>query len=328
LARSEASARHRELLAALVLLAALAALPLAARSVAVQNILILTLLFAALSQAWNILGGYCGQVSLGHALYFGLGAYVSTLLLTWWGIAPWFGMAAGGLLAATLAMLVGWPCFRLRGHYYVIATIVIAEAGLLLVQSWDWVGGTLGIYIPLGPGDSWTMLQFQTSKLPFFYLALGLVAVLWLITWAIDGGRWGHYWRAVKDDAEAAKSLGVRIFPTKLAAAALSGFFTGVGGAFYAQYVSYIDPESVMNFQLSLLMTLPAVLGGLGTLWGPLLGAAILIPMSELTRSHLGGSGQGIDLIVYGGLILAVSLLKPAGLVGWIAELAAARRRA
>lgn len=309
------SLRQRHLAAGAALMVILGLLPLGISSTTILNILILTLLYAGLSQAWNILGGYCGQVSLGNALYFGIGAYSSTLLLTHLGISPWLGMLVGGSLAAGLALLVGWPLFRLKGHYFVIATIVIAEGALLLFQSWDWVGGTLGIYIPFN-GDSWSMLQFQTAKLPFYYVALGYAAILWAVTFVIDGGRLGHYWRAVKDNAEAAQSLGVKIFPSKLKAVAISAFFTGVGGSFYAQFVSYIDPESVMNFQISLLMTLPAVLGGLGTLWGPLVGAAVLIPISELTRSYLGGGGQGIDLIFYGALIMVIALLKPEGIVG------------
>lgn len=323
---SRLSLRQRQLAAAAVLLVVLVALPHGIGSVTILNILILTLLYAGLSQAWNILGGYCGQVSLGHALYFGIGAYSSTQLLIKWQLSPWIGMGVGGILAAALALLVGWPLFRLKGHYFVIATIVIAEGALLLFQSWEWVGGTLGIYIPF-LGDSWSMLQFKTAKLPFYYVALVYAALLWVVTFLIDGGRLGHYWRAVKDNAEAAQSLGVRIFPSKLAAAAISAFFTGIGGSFYAQFVSYIDPESVMNFQLSLLMTLPAVLGGLGTLWGPLVGAAVLIPISELTRSYLGGSGQGIDLIFYGSLIMVISLLKPEGIVGIWNDLVLRRSR-
>jgi branched-chain amino acid transport system permease protein len=312
--------RRRHLAAGAVLMVFLLLLPLGISSVTILNILILTLLYAGLSQAWNILGGYCGQISLGNALYFGIGAYTSTLLLTHLGASPWFGMVIGGSLAAALALLIGWPLFRLKGHYFVIATIVIAEGALLLFQSWPWVGGTLGIYIPF-LGDSWVMLQFQTAKLPFYYVALGYAAILWLVTYTIDGGRLGHYWRAVKDNADAAQSLGVGIFASKMQAVAISAFFTGVGGAFYAQFVSYIDPESVMNFQISLLMTLPAVLGGLGTLWGPIVGAAVLIPISELTRSYIGGSGQGLDLIFYGSIIMVIALVKPEGIVGLWADI-------
>ncbi|MDB5589530.1 branched-chain amino acid ABC transporter permease [Enterovirga sp.] len=306
--------RRNELLFFGAVVLALAALPLAVRDVYAQNVIVLTLMYAALSQSWNILGGYCGQISLGHALYFGIGAYTTSLLYTKAGILPWFGMLAGGLLAAALALALGYQLFRLAGHYFSIATIVIAEAGLLLVHNWDWAGAATGIQWPYVP-DSWATFQFGRDKLPYIYFALGLFVVTWLVTFLIEGSRWGYWWRAVKDNADAAQSLGVMIFKSKMAAAAVSAFFTAVGGSFYAAFVSYIDPESVMAFQFSLLMALPAVLGGIGTLWGPALGAAILIPMTEVTRSYLGGSGRGIDLIVYGALIMVVALARPQGLV-------------
>lgn len=145
-------------------------------------------------------------------------------------------------------------------------------------------------------------------------VALAYAALAWAVAWLVEGGRWGFSWRAVRDDVVAARSLGVRVFPSKMAAAAISGGLTGVGGAIYAQYVGYIDPDSILAGHQSILIALPAVLGGVGTLWGPLVGAAILIPLSELTRSYLGGSGQGIDLMINGGLIVVVSLARPAGL--------------
>ena len=294
---------------------AVALLPFAMEDVYVQNILILTLMYAALSQSWNILSGYCGQISLGHALYFGLGAYTMAILFTKFGVLPWFGMLAGGALSALVAMALGYPCFRLRGHYFVIATIVIAETALLLFLNWDWAGAATGINIPV-QDDSWLTFQFARSKLPYFYFALAFACVTWLVTWALEGSKWGYWWRAVKDNPDAAESLGVVVFHSKMMAAVVSAFFTAVGGAFYAQFVSYIDPDSVMSFQFSLLMALPAVLGGIGTLWGPAVGAAILIPLTELTRSYMGGTGRGIDLILYGGMIVIIALARPEGLVG------------
>jgi branched-chain amino acid transport system permease protein len=302
--------RRRELLLAACLAAAAAIVPLFVKDVYVQNIMILTLMYAALSQSWNILSGYCGQISLGHALYFGLGAYTTALLFTKFGVLPWFGMVAGGLISALIAMALGYPCFRLRGHYF-----VIAEIALLLFQNWEWAGAALGIDIPVRR-DSWITFQFTRSKLPYFYFALGLAAVAWFVTWWLEDSKWGFWWRAVKDNPDAAESLGVVVFNSKMGAAAVSAFLVAVGGGFYAQFVSYIDPESVMGFQFSLLMALPAVLGGIGTLWGPMLGAVILIPLTELTRSFIGGSGRGVDLIVYGTLIVLISLARPQGLVG------------
>jgi branched-chain amino acid transport system permease protein len=300
---------------AVLIAVALALLPFVAEDVYVQNILILTLMYAALSQSWNILSGYCGQISLGHALYFGLGAYTTAILFTKFGVLPWFGMLAGGALSALVAMALGYPCFRLRGHYFVIATIVIAETALLLFLNWDWAGAATGINIPV-QDDSWLTFQFARSKLPYFYFALAFACVTWLVTWAIEDSKWGYWWRAVKDNPDAAESLGVVVFHSKMAAAAVSAFFTAVGGAFYAQFVSYIDPDSVLSFQFSLLMALPAVLGGIGTLWGPAVGAAILIPLTELTRSYMGGTGRGIDLILYGAMIVVIALARPEGLVG------------
>jgi branched-chain amino acid transport system permease protein len=306
--------RRRELWIGLVLLIVLIVLPLPIHDVYTRNLIIISILYAGLAQGWNILGGYCGQISLGHALYFGIGGYVSTLLFTQAGIPPTLGMFAAGIVAALAALLVGWPCFRLSGHYYAIATVVVGEIGYLLFLNWDFVGGASGVYVPF-KGESWIALQFRTQKLPYHYAMLAYAAVAWLTAWWVEGSRWGFSWRAVKDDVIAARSLGVRIFPSKMLAAGISGFFTGVGGAIFAQYVGYIDPDSMMNGQLSILIALPAVLGGVGTLWGPVLGAAVLIPMSELSRSYLGGSGRGVDLMLYGLLIVVVALARPQGLV-------------
>jgi branched-chain amino acid transport system permease protein len=312
---SFAQRRRRDLIVAACLAGIAALVPLVVKDVYVQNIMVLTLMYAALAQSWNILGGYCGQISLGHALYFGLGAYTTTLLFTKFGVLPWFGMLGGGLISALIALALGYPCFRLRGHYFVIATIVIAEIAYLLFLNWDWAGAALGIDVPVR-GDSWATFQFTRSKLPFYYFALVFCCVAWLVTWWLEDSKWGYWWRAVKDNPDAAESLGVVVFNSKMGAAAVSAFMTAIGGAFYAQFVSYIDPESVMSFHFSLLMALPAVLGGIGTLWGPVLGAVILIPLTELTRSFIGGSGRGVDLILYGAVIVLISLARPEGLIG------------
>ncbi len=305
--------RRNELAGGAVVLVLLAILPLPIHDAYTRNLIILTVLYAGLAQAWNILSGYCGQISLGHGLYFGIGAYVSTAMLVSAGISPLLGMVAAGIVGAAVSLLVGWPCFRLSGHYYAIATVVVAQIGYLLFLNWDWVGAASGLYVPF-TGENWSMLSFRTTKLPFHYLALAFAAVTWAAAWLIEGSRWGYSWRAVRDDVTAARSLAVRVFPSKMAAAAISGFLTSMGGAIYAQYVGYIDPDSVLAASFSILIALPAVLGGVGTLWGPLLGAAVLIPVSEVSRSYLGGAG-GVDLMIYGGLIVAVALLRPTGLV-------------
>ena len=306
--------RRQELMVAGGLLVVAIVAPLFIKDVTALNVIILSLLFAGLSQAWNILGGYCGQISLGHALYFGMGSYVSTLLYVHGAIPPSIGMFAGAAVGGLAALLVGWPCFRLSGHYYAIATVVVGEIGYLLFLNWDYVGGATGVYIPIAR-PSLVNLQFGKDKLPYLYVVLAFCAATWLAAWLIEGSRWGYAWRAVKDDMVAARSLGVNIFSSKMAAAAISGAFTGLGGAIYGLYVGYIDPDSVMAGHFSILIALPAVLGGVGTLWGPILGAALLIPMKELSSSYLGGSGRGVDLMLYGAMIVVVALVQPQGVV-------------
>jgi branched-chain amino acid transport system permease protein len=308
--------RRRELWLGFVVLVVLAALPFGVGNAYLRGLIVLTLLYAGLSQAWNILGGYCGQISLGHALYFGIGAYTSTLLFTRLGISPLLGMFAGGGLAGFAAFLVGLPCFRLSGHYYAIATLVIGMMAALLAANWDFINAAQGITIPFH-GESWANLAFRTAILPFHYVMLAYAALIWFVAWLIEGSRWGFSWRAVKDDVAAARSLGVSIYPSKLAAAAISGAATGIGGALYAQYIGFIDPDSTLDLSLSVLIALPAVVGGIGTLWGPLLGAAVLIPVQQLSVAWLGSAAGGIDLMVYGALIMALALARPEGLVSF-----------
>ncbi len=306
--------RRTERLLGLVLLVLAALLPLVVTGQYSRGLIVLILLYAGLSQGWNVLGGYCGQISLGHALYFGIGAYTSSILFTRYGVPATIGLFPGAALAALAALLVGWPCFRLSGHYYAIATLVFGLIAALLMQNWDFVNAAMGITIPFRT-ESWLNLEFRTSILPFHYAMLTYAAVAWLIAYLVEGSRWGYYWRAVKDDPEAARSLGVRVFPSKMAAAAISGAITAIGGSLYAQYVGFIDPESTFGLPLSVLIALPAVVGGVGTLWGPLLGAAVLIPVQQLSVAWFGAAGGGVELMIYGALIVILALARPQGLV-------------
>lgn len=312
--RRFAHSRRLDLFIAFLVFGALCFVPFVVRDVYMMNVVILTILFAFAAQSWNILGGYCGQVSLGHGLYFGIGAYATFVLLSKFGISPWIGIPAGGLLSALIAYIISWPFARMKGHYYTIATIVVAETGLVLITNWEFVGGALGIQLPYGP-DSWATLQFGRSKGPYFYVALSLAMAAWLICWMIEDSRAGYWWRAVTSNPEAAQSLGVNVLRSKMAASAVSGALTAVAGGIYGMFVSYIDPASVMGFHVSLLIALPSVLGGIGTLWGPALGALILIPIGEVTRSYAGGTGSGLNLMIYGVLLMGISLLRPEGLI-------------
>ena len=278
-----------------------------------RRLMILIFLYAMLGQAWNILGGFAGQVSLGHAAFFGVGAYTSTMMLMQLGITPWLGMIAGGLVAVVLSQLIGYPSFRLKGHYFVIATIVLAEIVHILFTNWRAVGGAVGLTLPLLP-ESFINLQFHANNVPYYYISLGLLAIIMGIAYLITKTKPGYYFRSIKDEPDAARSLGISITYYKMFAMAVSAFFTGVGGAFYAQYVLYIDPDSVFSFMLSVLIMLILVLGGIGTLWGPVVGAFILIPLSEFTRVYLSGGGGALDLVVYGALIMLVAIFEPRGI--------------
>jgi branched-chain amino acid transport system permease protein len=301
--------------AAVLLLAGILAFPLVVTRPFPRHVMIMVFLYAMLAQAWNILAGYCGQISLGHAVFFGTGAYTSTMLVTLFGLSPWIGMLAGAGLAVLLSQIIGYPVFKLRGHYFAIATIAVGEIVQTLVINWDWVGGARGLFVPIKRPDSLWNLQFHQERQAYYYIALGLVLLAFGLTYRLTRARTGYYFRAIREDQDAAASLGIPVAREKHRAMALSAGLTALGGTFYAQYVLFIDPESVLPLSLSILVCLVAVLGGVGTLWGPLVGAAILIPLSEWTRVTLGGTGKAIDLLVYGALIMLISVVQPGGIM-------------
>ena len=289
-----------------------------------RHVMIMIFLYGALATAWNILAGYCGQISLGHAVYFGLGAYASTLLVREAALTPWLGMLAGAALAVIVSQAIGYPVFRLRGHYFAIATIGFGEIVQTIVLNWDRVGGARGLFVPIKRPDNLLNFQFHESKAYYYYIALGLLVLALGATRWIERSRRGYYFRAIREDQDAAASLGVPVAREKHAAMAVSAALTALGGTFWAQYVLFIDPESVFPLSLSILICLVAVLGGVGSLWGPLLGAAVLVPLSEGTRVLLGGTGKALDLVIYGVLIMLIAVFQPAGLIGLGREL---RRR-
>jgi len=300
----------------LALLAAALAFPAAVTLPFPRHVLIMIFLYGSLAVAWNILAGYCGQISLGHAAFFGIGAYTSTLLGARAGLSPWVGMAAGAALAVLFSQAIAFPVFRLRGHYFAIATIAVGEIVQTLVINWDWAGGARGVFVPIKRPDSLWNFQFHESKALYYYVALGLLLLGLGVTRWLERSRHGYYFRAVREDQDAAASLGVNVAREKHRAIAVSAALTALGGTFYAQYIFFIDPESVLPLSLSILICLVAVLGGVGTLWGPVVGAAVLVPLSEYTRVWLGGTGKALDLVIYGALIMLISVLQPGGLVG------------
>jgi branched-chain amino acid transport system permease protein len=280
-----------------------------------RDLAIKVLLFAMLAQAWNILAGYCGQVSLGHAVFFGTGAYTSSALQMAFGVNPWLGMVIGVVLAVALSQVIGYPCFRLRGHYFAIATIAIGEIIHTLAINWEFIGGARGLTLPIRQ-DSLAAFQFHGTKYLYYYIILTLMAFCFYVTWRIERARLGYYLKAVREDAGAAQSVGISVTKYKLIAMAISAGFMAAGGTFYAQYLLYLDPDSVFPLSLSILVCLLTVVGGTGTLWGPLVGSALMLPLSEFTRIKWGGTGSAVDLLIYGALLTTMAVFQPAGLVG------------
>lgn len=302
----------------LVLLAVavvLLALPVVIQQPFVQRMLILILLWSVLGLAWNIIGGYAGQVSLGHAIFFGLGAYTSTLLLTKFDVSPWIGMFAGVGVATVVAAVIGWPSFRLAGHYFAIATIAAGEIFAVMFRNWTWAGGAVGIYLPIIRGDRLVNFQFHANKQGYYYIVLAMLAAVMLTTYLIERSRMGYYLKAIREDPDAARSVGIDITRYKLYAMVISAAFTALAGTFYAQFVLYISANTVFALTLSIQMCLVAILGGTGTLVGPIIGAAVLIPMAEYTRVYLGGRAGGLHLVIYGLLIMLISIYQPGGLM-------------
>lgn len=283
-----------------------------------QHVLILTLVFATLGSAWNIIGGYAGQVSFGNAIFFAVGGYTSSIMFVKLGISPWIGMIVGGILAALLGALIGFPCFRLRSFYFTIATIALLQIIEALATKFELIGGATGLLIPL-MDDGLSIMQFS-SKLPYYYIILGILIATILVVSHISRTKIGYYLRAIKMNQEAAESLGIDVQKYKLIAFTICAFITAVTGTFYAQYLSYLEPSDIITVDLSLLMALVAVFGGVETVWGPIIGAVILIPLSEYSRSLLGGTGSGIHLIVYGMLVLIMALYQPYGMIGIISD--------
>jgi branched-chain amino acid transport system permease protein len=272
-----------------------------------------TFLLAAISaSAWNIIGGYAGQVSVGHSMFFGLGAYAPLLFYSWWGWPPIAGIPVGVALSVGLAVVVGMPTFRLTGHYFSMATIAVAELIRIFFGTWDLVGAAIGLQGP-AVGRGWWDLTFR-SELPYYYIFLAVLACLLLITAFIERRRFGFYLRSIKASERAARSLGVSVRRTKMQALALSAAFTSVAGSLYVIKTGFIDPDSAFGILISVQMVIVAALGGAGTLFGPLVGALILVPLQTATNSWFGGGGSGLTYILYGGIIVVIARFEPGGL--------------
>jgi branched-chain amino acid transport system permease protein len=276
------------------------------------HIVVMMFIFMMLGGAWNILSGYAGQLSLGHAAFFGTGAYVSTLLVNAYGISPWITLWIGGAAALLLSLPVGFICFRLQGPYFTIATIGLAEALRLLVLHFrEITNGAQGLTVPFRGSAPWH-LQFD-SKLPYYYVAMALAISVLLVTRRMERSRLGHYLVAIGQNQDAAEALGIDSAQAKRRALALSAFLTGVGGVFYAQYTYVIHPDGAFGLGHSIQIALVAIVGGVGTILGPAIGAAIMEFFIQSTQIVFAGQYPGLELMVYGGLLVTVILWQPRG---------------
>ena len=302
-----------------VLVVAALALPLFVSGAFATDIFIRILLFAFIGVAWNLMGGYAKQLSLGHAAFFGLGAYTSTILLIRYGISPWIGMLAGGVVAMLASLPIGALCFRLRGPYFAIATIATAQVLMLLFLKFrDFAWGAEGTTMP-NLGDAPLMMQFD-GKAPYYYIALALLMIGLVITYLIERSWMGYYLVAVGEDEDAAEAIGVDAPRIKRNVYLISAFLTALAGTFYVQYIYFIDPNTAFSFNVSVEAALVSIVGGIGTLWGPVVGTVLLESTSALLQSWLGGGHGGVQLTIYSLLLIAVILIRPNGLIGVFAE--------
>jgi branched-chain amino acid transport system permease protein len=302
------------------LLAVAVLLPQVISSAFALDIFIRVLLFAFIGVAWNLMGGYAKQLSLGHAAYFGLGAYTSTILLIRFGITPWIGILAGGVVAMLASLPIGALCFRLRGPYFAIATIATAQVLMLLFLKFrDFAWGAEGTTLP-NFGDAPLMMQFD-SKAAYYYIALAMLMLGLAITYAIERSWMGYYLIAVGEDEDAAEAIGVDALRIKRNIYLISAFLTALGGTFYVQYIYFIDPNTAFSFNVSVEAALVSIVGGIGTLWGPVVGTVLLEATSALLQSWLGSGHGGVQLTVYSLILIAVILWQPAGLIGIFTDL-------
>jgi len=291
-------------------------LPLIIQSNYFLHILIMILFFGYLASCWNILGGFIGLHSVGHSLFVGCGAYVSTLLFMKWGLTPWVGMFAGGLLAVAFGLFIGYLCFRfgLKGPFFLLATFAFAEIAKVMVMNVQWLGGSSGLSVPL-QGNAPYLFQF-TEKKYYYYLILAMLGfVLWLSR-VILQRKVGFYFRAIRENQDGAQAVGIYLMRYKLLAIGLSAFLSALGGTFFAQYILFFDPSAILGVHFSIEIMIYPIVGGIGTILGPIAGSFLLVPVSEILRSTMGGTFQGVYLVAYGLILVFAVRFMPGGIVG------------
>jgi branched-chain amino acid transport system permease protein len=284
-----------------------------------QDVTVLSFLFAGLALAWNIAGGYAGLISFGHAAFFGIGAYASTILFQTYNVTPWFGIFVGAAAAALAGAVLSLICARLKGPFFILSSLAFAEVVRILALNWSAItGGPEGMSIPPMADPANMVLG---SKAAYEGLMLVYLIAAYAITRWLEASRFGFYLFAVRDNDEAAAAAGVNPLLVRSAAMALSAALTGAGGTLFAQYFLYLDPTYVISPELSFQFALLSAVGGLGTAVGPILGSFLITPLSELLRSSLGNAAAGLHLVIYSVGLIVVMLYFPSGIAGALEKL-------
>ena len=298
----------------IILLAIMFIVPVVMGTAFWTNLFVLLFVFAALATAWNIVGGYAGQLSLGHAVFYGIGGYTATLLTANFGITPWIGMIAGALISGVVAVVISYPTLRLKGPFFALSTIAILEVvRLLVIHEESWTGGSSGISLPLNIG--WTWIVFR-DKINYVIIAFVIFLLVLWASWFIRKSRTGHYLIAIREREDAARAVGVHTVNMKILAAVVSAMLTSVIGTFHITYLTFVDPGSAFSLELSIQIAMFALIGGLGTVAGPIAGTFLVLPIAELARGWLSALGNGMHGVVYGVILVAVVLTIPRGLAG------------
>ncbi|MGE0035551.1 MAG: branched-chain amino acid ABC transporter permease [Xanthobacteraceae bacterium] len=306
----------------LIICIALVAMPMAPN---LRDVVVLTFLYAGLALAWNIAGGYAGLISFGHAAFFGIGAYTSTILLVNGGVTPWIGLWIGAFTCATAGAVLAVICARLKGPFFILSTLAAAEVVRIAALNWaSLTGGPEGLSIL--PVPNVANMVFA-SKTVYAALMLGFLVACYIVTKLLECSRYGYYLYAVRDDEDAARAAGINPLLVRGAAMALSAALTGIGGTLFAQYFLYLDPTFVISPELSFQFALLPAVGGLGTAIGPVLGSLLITPLSELLRSYLGHAAAGLHLVIYSAALIVVMLYFPGGLADALRRLGALWKR-
>jgi branched-chain amino acid transport system permease protein len=320
----------RTYLALVVLLAVAAALPLALDE-QTETVAVRTLIFAIMAVGWNLMSGYGGMFSFGHAAFFGIGAYTDAYLLVEHGISPWVSMVVGAAISAAAGTVIAFLClrYRLAGAYFALATFAFAQVFLLTVQNLDFLHRTEGFNVPLLPESSWSMMQFEQGSHLYYWIPLAILGLGLCGTVAFVSSRPGQFVQAARDDEVAAASLGINVMRTRLMTVAISCAFTSLAGTFYTQYYFFVGPEQAFGSAVSVNAIVPAVIGGIGTVWGPVIGALVVGPLSEWIAGVLREPPTfldflqgvtGLDVAVYAALLILIVLFMPKGIYGTLRD--------